>query len=173
MELGACAFWVLEICDQGFGATNAVGGCAHDAAGIPGSLTARVEAWGRYGVARSVSGDGDRRARTRLHAGEDGIGAVVAAQLPAEQGKSQAERVDDMMRKGVIDRRPGHAKWIGGLHLSGCRAGASRKEISDELCRCIPVGTAQTIGGRLASSLELNACKRIIAGKVVGRYIDE
>ncbi len=45
---------------SGFGTTNAVGGGAHDAAGISSSLTTRVEARGRHGMARSVSGDSDR-----------------------------------------------------------------------------------------------------------------
>ncbi len=128
---------------------------------------------GRRGVARSVAGDGDRRARTRLHAGEDGVGAVVAAQLFAEQGDSQTKRFDDMLREGFVDCRPGHAKWIGGLHFSRCRAGTSRKEISDELCRCVPVGAAQAVGGLLADALEFNARKRVIAGKVVGRDVNE
>ena len=45
---------------SGFGTTDAVGGRAHDAAGISSSLTTRIEARGRHGMARSVSGDSDR-----------------------------------------------------------------------------------------------------------------
>lgn len=50
----------LEICNQGFGAANAIGGGAHNAAGISGTLAARVEARGQRGVARSIAGNGDR-----------------------------------------------------------------------------------------------------------------
>ena len=60
MRLLRAGIRALEVCDQGFGTTNAVGGGAHDAAGISSSLTARVEARGRHGMARSVSGDSDR-----------------------------------------------------------------------------------------------------------------
>ena len=78
-----------------------------------------------------------------------------------------------MLREGIVDRRPGHAKWIGWFYLSGCRAGASCEEISDELCRCVPVGTAQAIGGRLAGTLELDAGERVIVGKVLRRDVNE
>ena len=78
-----------------------------------------------------------------------------------------------MPREGIVDRRPGHAKWIGWFYLSGRRAGAPCKEISDELCRRVPVGATQAIGGSLAGALELYACERIIAGKVVRCDVDE
>ena len=124
-------------------------------------------------MACSIAGDGDRGARTRLHASEDRIGAVIATQFLTEQGNSQTKRFDDMLREGIVDRRPGHAKWIGWFYLSGCRAGASSKEISDELCRRVPVGATQAIGGSLAGALELNARERIIAGKVVRCDVNE
>ena len=81
----------LEISNEGFGATDAIGSGAHDSSGISGPLAARVEPWGRYGVASPVSSNGDRRARARLNTGEDGIGMVVATQLFAEQGNSQTK----------------------------------------------------------------------------------
>ena len=127
----------------------------------------------RRGVACSIADDGDRGARTRLHASEDRIGAVIATQFLTEQGDSQTKRFDDMLREGIVDRRPGHAKWIGRFYLSGCRAGASRKEIPDELCRRVPVGATQAIGGSLAGALEFNACERIIVGKVVRCDVNE
>ena len=71
-----------------------------------------------------------------------------------------------MLRQGFVNCRPGHTERIGGLYLSGCLAGASCEEISDELCRCVPVGTAQAIGGRLAGALELDAGERVIVGKL-------
>ena len=163
----------LEVCYQRLSATDAVGGGTHDAAGISGTLAARVKARGRHGVACSIADDRNRGARTRLHASEDRIGAVIATQFLTEQGNSQTKRFDDMLREGIVDRRPGHAKWIGWFYLSGCRAGAPRKEISDELCRRVPVRATQAIGGSLAGALELNACERIIAGKVVGCDVDE
>ena len=60
MRLLRAGIRALEVCDQGFGTTDAVGGRAHDAAGISSSLTTRVEAWGRHRMARSDSGDSDR-----------------------------------------------------------------------------------------------------------------
>lgn len=73
-----------------------------------------------------------------------------------------------MLRQGFVNCRPGHTERIGGLYLSGRLAGASCEEISDELCRCVPVGTAQAIGGRLAGALELDAGERVIVGRSSG-----
>ena len=89
----------LEIGNEGFGATDAIGSGAHDSSGISGPLAARVEPWGRYSVALPVSSNGDRRARACLNTGEDGIGMVVATQFFAEQGNSQTKRLDDMLRQ--------------------------------------------------------------------------
>ena len=78
-----------------------------------------------------------------------------------------------MLRQGFVNCRPGHTERIGGLYLAACRAGAFCKEIADELCRCVPVGTAQAIGGRLAGTLELDAGERVIVGKVLRRDVNE
>ena len=78
-----------------------------------------------------------------------------------------------MLRQGFVNCRPGHTERIGGLYLSGRLAGTSCEEISDELCRCVPVGTAQAIGGRLAGTLELDAGERVIVGKVLGCDVNE
>ena len=74
----------LEISNEGIGTADAIGSGAHDSAGISGTLAARVKARSRYGVACSIAGDGDRGARTRLHASEDRIGAVIATQFLTE-----------------------------------------------------------------------------------------
>ena len=87
----------LEIGNEGFGATDAIGSGAHDSAGLSGPLAAGVEPRGRYSVAFSVSNNGDRRTRACLNTGEDGIGMVVATQFFAEQGDSQTKRLDDML----------------------------------------------------------------------------
>ena len=68
---------------------------------------------------------------------------------------------------------PSHAERIGGLYLAACRAGAFCEEIADELCRCAPVGAAKAIGSPLADTLEFYACKRIVAGEIIGRDVNE
>ncbi len=78
-----------------------------------------------------------------------------------------------MLWQGFVNCRPGHTERIGGLYLSGSLAGASRKEIPDELCRRVPVGATQAIGGSLAGALEFNACERVIVGKVVRCDVNE
>lgn len=106
----------LEVCYQRLSATDAVGGGTHDAAGISGTLAARVKARGRHGVACSIADDRNRGARTRLHASEDRIGAVIATQFLTEQGNSQTKRFDDMLREGIVDR-PSRSRQVDRLVL--------------------------------------------------------
>ena len=72
-----------------------------------------------------------------------------------------------MLRQGFVNCRPGHTERIGwAFTFPGALLARPAREISDELCRCIPVGTAQAIGGRLAGTLE-SRCRR--SGSSLGR----
>ena len=143
----------------------------HDAARVACALAAGIETRCANRNAITAAYNGDRRARSRFHAGQHGVGGVESLEFASQQGDTSSKRIDDVAGQRVIEGGPGNAERVGGHNRPGVRAGGSRKEVAYELRRCAVCSAAEVVGGALTGSLERDALEGVCSREVFRRDV--
>ena len=156
-----------------FGAAHAVGGSGQDAARVPGSLAAGIQA-PDGGLTAFVPGNADGRGAAALHGGQHRVGLVVALQLPPQDGQCLCHGFRHKGGQTLPQIGPGDAGAVAGFYPARSRGGALQKKVLHPLGGSPVAAASQGVGGLLQRSLELDACQGgAVAAEILRRDVHQ